>query len=141
MACNLSGLNTGRCHRLYILKYGEYNDAPTLGGGGGDTTELETCLSSVETALPHKTYQSTVVDLPGIVTLKADQSVLNALSASSINNEARSFLASASGLLQTMDTQLPLRMTTDDAAITVQLRIGDVAQCVSRDFRRHCTHG
>lgn len=54
---NLSGLHTGRCHRPYVLKDGEYIAVPFLGGGGG-TTELETRLSSVDTALSQQAAQS-----------------------------------------------------------------------------------
>lgn len=71
-----------------MLKDGEYNDVSTL-GGGGDTTGLETRLSTVATALPLKAEQRTLVDLSGIVTLKAAQSDLNALSASSVRQGIR----------------------------------------------------
>lgn len=142
MALNLSGLHTGRYHRLYVLKYGEYIDVPTLGGGGDDTTGLATRLATVETALTLKAEQSTVDDQSGIVTLKAEQTALDALSASSLNNQANSVLASASGVLQHLVTQLPLKMTTDRTANLVQLRLGDVSQLASpRDLRPDHAHG
>lgn len=132
LAMHLPGLQTGKSHRIYVLKDGEYNDVPTLGGGGGgDTAELEAHLSGVEATLPPEAAQSTVFDLSGIVTLKADQSDLNALSASSINNPGNLALASASGVLQNLEAPLPLRMTTGGATHPVQLQIGGVSQVAS----------
>lgn len=129
MALSLAGLRTGRHHRLYVLKDGEYIDVSTLGSaGGGDTTELETCLATVETTLSQKAATSTVIDLSGIVAQKAEHSGLKALASSAISNSFNSVLASASGVLQNLDTQLPLRMTTDSTTNSVQLQIGDVSQ-------------
>lgn len=61
-ALNLSGLHTGTYHRLYVLTDCEYLVVSTL-EGGGDTTELEARLSSVETMLPLTADTSTVADL------------------------------------------------------------------------------
>ena len=64
MALNLSGLHIGWYHRLYVLKDGEYIDVSTLGsGGGGDTTELEARISTVETTLPQKAESTDLADL------------------------------------------------------------------------------
>lgn len=128
MALNLSGHHTRWHHRNYVLKDGEYIVVSTLGGGGGYTIGLETRLATVETALPLKAEQSTVIDLTGIVTLKAEQTALAALSASSLNIPARRVLASASGVLPHLDTPLSRMMTTDRTANLVQLRLGDVSQ-------------
>lgn len=136
IAFNFSGLHTGRYHRLYVLKDGGYNVVPTR-GGGGDTTELETRLSTVDTALPLMAETSTVVDLSGIVTRKAEQTALVALSASSINQQANHVLVCTSGVLQKLDMQLPRRMTTDDATNSMQLQIG---WRISIGFPRNLRH-
>lgn len=113
MAMHLTGRSTATYTRLYVPEDDEYIDVSTL-GGGGDTTELETRLSSVETTIPYKAAQSAVGDLRNPVVLKAEPSALTVLTASSINNQANCVIARASGVLRHLETQLPTRLTIDE---------------------------
>ena len=63
---------------MYVLKDGASIDVSMLGSGGGGTTQLEARLTNVEATLPQKAESTDLADLSGIVTLKAEQSDLNA---------------------------------------------------------------
>lgn len=126
MGVDLSDLHNARNHSLYVLKECDCVGVATL--GGGDTSELETRLSSEETTLPQMAEQSAVAGLPHTVIPKAEQTALHVLSTSCIQIQTSSVFDSSSNELRDLETQLPLRMTIDENAYKVGIVLGDVSK-------------
>lgn len=124
MTLNLTGLHTGTYHRLYALELGEDIDVPTL---GGDTTELEARLSSVETALPPKAEQSTLTtihdELLGSVGEKASsQALAVAQSTLQRNNEQKADASAVSTLQSALQASIDTQAVVGNAN-SIQARV------------------